>query len=703
MFSDDTRINVLKPYSEKIYDNGSVIFNPSLGEDLGTTDNLLSLLNLQAGVTFEIFGIQPSRINDQKSYLEYQQFYNGLEVVNGGFVVGRKTGGGDVDPVDPCSSLISFDPYIIEDITVSLNPNIPIGALDNYVSDDIIRDPRLVIVHDLQDRCDINLAYEVYAYNSETVLYYIDAHSGDILLETGVDRNAIPATTPLYGSVDIGDTDQNTGITSLFGEEVASFNTRPLNEGFFIPLLWTEDLSLSTNEESWDFSNPSILETVIFQSHYLAKEAKGYFSEELSIEFKRINIGVTDWVDEDTNGTAANSQRPVDTDLWDQAWIVISNLNGSTDYWSTMDIISHEMAHSFIGEQLLIDYTGKAKSIHEGVADMFGVFGEYKFQDDDIDWLLYDDNPNLVNHLSWDISDNEFKCYDDIEEESEPHRRGQPLSYWFYLITEGSEADGIPGLGIECAIKIVIDALTISTNNIDYIPFMESTLQVVDEEFGICSEKSIAVRRAWEKICVPVDLEDFDGCDIEIRNITTGVSPICEEDNGFEICAVGNDIDLIPYNAFHWQIIGKSAIQYNASTGSQVGTAIDGGKCLVIDNIPEFPYYPQTVTIRLRIDGFLSITKRFTIYDCDGDDPTCEEFHDNNFGSNDNQQGRKSELSFDHSSHVKVYNIMGNLIFEGNSEDIKINSTLEHGNLYIYTYYDNLNRLIGAEKVFNVD
>jgi hypothetical protein len=101
MFSHDGRADVLKPYTESIYPGGSLIFNPSLGEELGTTDDLFNLLNLQNGITFDILNVQPSRIDDRISYIRYQQYYNGIEVIGGGVVVGKNTGGGDIDPVDP--------------------------------------------------------------------------------------------------------------------------------------------------------------------------------------------------------------------------------------------------------------------------------------------------------------------------------------------------------------------------------------------------------------------------------------------------------------------------------------------------------------------------------------------------------------------------------------------------------------------------
>jgi len=233
---------------------------------------------------------------------------------------------------------------------------------------------------------------------------------------------------------------------------------------------------------------------------------------------------------------------------------------------------------------------------------------------------------------------------------------------------------------------------------------MRQTLKVVDEQFGICSEKSIAVRRAWEKICVPVDHEDFDGCDIELSGLSNGIHYICEEDNQFKVCAKGNDLNLLPYNAFHWSIIGKNAIDYTASTGTQLGTSIDGGVCLQIVDMPEFPYYPQTVTIQLHIVGYPVISKRFPINDCDFNDPDCEDYHNNNFTNNDMPQLNRNQPSYDDSSFVKIYDIMGNLIIENTKSNILNNrDLLEPGSLYIYTYFDANNIFLGVEKIFHVD
>jgi hypothetical protein len=336
---------------------------------------------------------------------------------------------------------LSFDPYIIEDITVSINPNIPLGNLDTYVTGDIVRDPKLVITHDLVDQCEVRLAYEVYSYSNGMILNYVDALSGDLLLSNPINRN-LPASTPLYGPVDIGLTNTNTNITSLNEEDVATYDlTSLVDDNYDLTDIWTEALIPTTNNVStWDNSTP--FKTAMYQSHFVAQYANQVFSEDLGINFEKVNVGVIR-----ESGEKARSLVPAFEDR-DEAWILISDLN-ETSFYNTVDIMSHELTHSYLGEQLDINYgIANNNSMHEGIAEMFGVYGEYRYQANTLDWVLADEDPLVAMDLDRNLSAPGITCYSQIIDEGNQYTRSEPLIHWFYLITDGNDQQGIPALGI---------------------------------------------------------------------------------------------------------------------------------------------------------------------------------------------------------------------------------------------------------------
>jgi hypothetical protein len=59
------------------------------------------------------------------------------------------------------------------------------------------------------------------------------------------------------------------------------------------------------------------------------------------------------------------------------------------------------------------------------------------------------------------------------------------------------------------------------------------------------------------------------------------------------------------------------------------GNSQQGGSCLHVTSIPDMPFYPQAMTIHYwHSDLGQTLAQRITIVDCDGDDPTCREYHD---------------------------------------------------------------------------
>jgi Zn-dependent metalloprotease len=66
-----------------------------------------------------------------------------------------------------------------------------------------------------------------------------------------------------------------------------------------------------------------------------------------------------------------------------------------------------------------IDYFGSGTSIHEGLADIIGIYVENKIQQrkgQAADFILGDDDPIVKNGLNRDLANPKFTCYDDVKD-----------------------------------------------------------------------------------------------------------------------------------------------------------------------------------------------------------------------------------------------------------------------------------------------
>lgn len=90
-----------------------MILDPAMTEVYGTVKNLYTFLGVEPGTTFEEVMERVSPFDDEKIYSKYQQYYNNVLVVGGGYTVGEfgitTTGG------NPCAQaqVFSLSPYIL--------------------------------------------------------------------------------------------------------------------------------------------------------------------------------------------------------------------------------------------------------------------------------------------------------------------------------------------------------------------------------------------------------------------------------------------------------------------------------------------------------------------------------------------------------------------------------------------------------------
>jgi hypothetical protein len=89
----------LQELVDTIHPNGRVYFNPAKVQEYGQ-ESILARIGIQEETTFEFLKSSQSNFDERKVYRRFQQYYDGIRVEDGGYVVTSIIAGGG-DPSVP--------------------------------------------------------------------------------------------------------------------------------------------------------------------------------------------------------------------------------------------------------------------------------------------------------------------------------------------------------------------------------------------------------------------------------------------------------------------------------------------------------------------------------------------------------------------------------------------------------------------------
>jgi Zn-dependent metalloprotease len=598
-----------------------MLVNNDRWHEMGGVNNIANMMGLSTDHSFQLVNTHQGRVNDHVIYFRYQQYYKNIAVEGGGFTVAALAVPGTTSgPDDPCLQVQMFSPFVAADIHLSDQTTVNTANLENvveshhgggpgvdvsYVDSDLLYWPNLL------NDCTYHLTWDVkYTVDGELKRAWVDVQDGTVLKVTdGLLNLLAPMVTPGYGALpgNLNDLDDSFdgSVTRLISEdsdtEVRVYDFRADSDWDYLDpdlSIWTDDLIPATSLSSWD---GSVATPHIYQSHFATVECVDVFSS-IGINFGVVRVGI------------AGSASALDFND-DGAFILLGRYEDGYGAATTalFDVVAHELAHCFMYRGLLESSNSANKSLHEGIADMFGTYIESLIQGN-VDWVMGDDEPFLANVAGRDLSAPEFDCFDDVVDVLFPHPRSTPLSHWFYLASTGDAASGINALGMETVLGFVIDALESGTTLSDYQDLRDAVLGVVELQLGVCSDEYTSIARAWNAICV--------GYTPTCPYIVQGVTTVCEEDDNLLLCLQGGSTDAI----YRWYVPGTA----NWTANGESGTNSFEGQCLDVDQFGDYPYYPQTFKVTVSSPTFGSDFNLSTIVrllDCDNSSPTCHEYY----------------------------------------------------------------------------
>lgn len=685
-FLNNSNYSQVENLVHKIIPDGTLFLDPEQTASGLTIYDILDEMGLDQGTTFSFTEQVASKLSDSHNYNKYQQYHNGVKVEGGGFVEGIRIYDGPT--TGPCDEEVMLMPNIVTGINVSTTPTYSSSNLSTMFPEQDTNKLELVLVTNIEGNCNIKLAWKGSYIISETQYFrYVDAHNGqelaswDLVHHGNITRGAPMKNTNLYDNIELTTRHEN-GTTTLETEDqslqIFDFIDECPRDEQYRPSDWETNLIPSTNAPvNNDWGNEGSEES--YQLFHLFDLALSDYGT-LGITFNNVDVG---YCSDHDNATSLPLNDPNDGSRF-----LFGNVNGK--FSGQYDIVVHEIAHSYLNDRI-----GEYARIHEGVADMFAIFLDYYRNNNSTDWIFGNDLDD--SGFTRDATEN--GCFNEnlFNNSQADYINGRIMNHWLYLISEGDSNQEIPGIGLDKAFLIVLDALSLCGDNPSFVEFANKTLVSVVHPFGRCSDEYKAIYNAWKAVCMD---PDWSG---PCNSTITGPSWTCEEEqhisnsSPYHFCYDGGQT-----GTYTWTIISENSPQFDLS-GNQTGNKTVTGSCMDITEIPEFNFYPKVFTIEVynNNQGHSSkISRSIIIKDCNNDDPDCEDYYglmpNNTSGTSD----LGTSLEIKEITNIEVYDYLGRLLFKENNPTLQ-NHQLPKAIISIILYKSSDNQVVKIERKIN--
>lgn len=681
---------------------GMVMINPNAWLESFDINSFANQIDLNSDYTFEL----KKEITIRKTtYAQYQQLYKGIKVENGGFTIAYLSN----NPNDDCPEVYMMSLGVItglediktevivkessiKDILESSQISEVTYPFVNPVSTPSITSEiqkELYLSITANDDCIGRLVWKAEYIQEGAKVSWIDAKTGEVLkIIDGYVGLSAPVETESYADPNLSDPDNGIfrlslddstidDVTSLisFDERVKTCDYSDILPLYGHYLLYPDAFIPKTTNSFWTNESTSH----VFQTHHALTQALPIF-DNIGISFEIVYAAGTTY---SLSGAFKNSST-------DTAYIFMGFYNNATS--AVYDGVAHELGHAHLFDFIDSEEIGE-ETLHEAIADMIATYVESEIQGV-VDWVIGDDELGLAEALNRDFSI--YSCVDDVSEGNQ-YVRGNPLRHLFYLISKGSTVGlHIPELGVERALTLILDGVYMLGEGIpDYETLQAATLMQAELNYGLCSDEYLALFRAWDRICLPAD--PVPCYTLSSKKI------VCEEDGNMEICINGG---APPYDNYHWYFPLEWTV-----LGTTEGNRFDG-RCLTVTEFPDYDYYPQSFIVYVRhsnteIDGGLQRV-RVVLEDCDGNDDDCYDFlsalvRDKNISHlvTDNNNETFADSRGNLISKVKVFDIMGRIIYDGEASNFNLDDFSPNPQLLLISTFNVEGQLIGTKKIIN--
>jgi len=701
---DSTLMDSIWKYIIEIRPGDRLIFNPKKTEESFDLNEFLQFFGVDENVSFELKRAHQNRYTPKAKIYHFRQYYKDIPIEGAGFGVSGifAPGSGPDGPGHPCDRIQYIIPYITSDIDLITEPTLTYSQVFDLAmaelsgSSDTLQllSHELVIRRDRNEICNYDLAWKITYLDVVEKLAYLNAHDGSIIFQgESFDYNIYTVQTEIYGERLVSNLRED-GQARLISTDLrvrvyqhSELECRNLtaNQHFL-----EDSIPSTTHHDTWTDE----AELDAYQAFFVAQTILPFF-DDLNIEFELVNL---------LTGCEGPIAFSFHISSLEESFTVYGRDDEGVTF-ATFNTIGHELGHGYIQDFISSNLIGNA-AVHEAYADMLGVYANFRFTDS-LNWSFgFENTFNDVVNWPRDLSNPMFPCFSADTYPEQRHDRSNALSHLLYLLTAGSSGFGIEPLGIEVAIRLLLDGLIeLNSDDADYPQVMHATLNQAIENFGLCSPEFIALLKAWKAICLDGGYDIIlKGSVVNIGDCEFFLNPIqssfCWDHQNTQVCL--NLPDSIEHgvnpNYITWTLLGPESVDFDSYLGMQ-GNQQQGGICIHLIDIPELDYYPRFYNIRASFNsnlGHYNINFPFVMYDCSGTKPNCYQYYNSSSLPTHTEGSTKlNEIESD-IYLVEVFDVLGRLFYRGKLQNFETKSWSNQ--ILLFRYLDRDGRFIKSEK-----
>jgi bacillolysin len=457
------------------------------------------------------------------THQRYNQFYKGVKVEHGSYIVHAKGGilntmNGEIKKIEnlvvnpslsesaalrKALSFVNAKSYMWQ-VPAQEATFLPKGELvivENHLATEKEKSMQPVLAY----------KFDIYAQQPLSRDYiYVDAHSGEVVFKDAIIKHATAtgtAATRYSGSRSIT-TDSYSGSYRLReytrGNGIETYNCQTGTS-------YTAAIDFTDNDNSWTSAehNNTAKDNAALDAHWAAQMTYDYFKQ----KHNRNSF--------DNNGAAIKSYVHYDKDYENAFWngSVMTYGDGATrfDALTSLDVGAHEIGHAVCSHSANLKYSNESGAMNEGFSDIWGAAVEQFAAPEKSIWLIGEDidkqRPSLrsMSDPNVEKQPDTYKgdyWYTGTGDNGGVHTNSGVLNHWFYILSVGKTgtndigtAYDVAGIGITDAALIAYRTETVYlTSSSVYSDARTYSIKTAVDLFGAGSNQEIQTTNAWNAV-----------------------------------------------------------------------------------------------------------------------------------------------------------------------------------------------------------
>jgi Zn-dependent metalloprotease len=444
-------------------------------------------------------------------HTRYQQYYNGVKVEDGDYIV--HSTGGIVNAMNGhYADLKTFSVKPRLSAAAALTKAIAYVGAKTYLWENAQEANMIGYTKPAGELVIINqkLAYkfDIYALNPISRSYiYVDAATGAIVSKNDIihHANAVGSAATRYsGTRSINTDSYNNGYRLRDYSRGSGIETYNMKMG----INYSNAVDFTDTDNNWIELNNAAKDNAALDAHWAAGKTYDYFKTTFNRNsFNNKGAIIKSYVHFDLVEFGYPNN---DNAFWDGSRMTYGD-GTSLPPLTTIDVAAHEIGHAVCTYTADLRYSGESGAMNEGFSDIWGACVENFAAPEKKTWVLGEDLGTTIRSMENPNARNQPDTYKGTywytgsADNGGVHTNSGVLNHWFYILSVGKSgtndkgnAFSVTGIGISKAAQIAyrLESVYLSSGS-NYTNAMQYGIQAAVDLYGAGSAEAIATQNAW--------------------------------------------------------------------------------------------------------------------------------------------------------------------------------------------------------------